>query len=144
MTLELLMALLCGHILGDYLFQNDWMALHKTRSGTRLFVHVCIYSICIAACVFSALASAPLFNAIYFLLWAGLWHAALDGGNLIERWYRLIGGRAYSRIANMPEFVSRKDAVENMARVSYTAIVQTVTDNSLHLVVLYSGARLWL
>lgn len=45
MTLEL--SLIIGfilHLIGDYLFQNDWMATEKTRNSGAAFAHASIYS----------------------------------------------------------------------------------------------------
>lgn len=45
MTLELaLFAGIIFHLVGDYLFQNDWMALNKTKSDLAAFIHAALYS----------------------------------------------------------------------------------------------------
>lgn len=42
---------LIGHLLGDYLFQNDWMALNKKEKSWRgelaCHVHVTIWTLCV-------------------------------------------------------------------------------------------------
>ena len=42
---------LVGHLAGDYLLQNDWMALNKKRSSWVCFVHCFIWSL--AVCLFA-------------------------------------------------------------------------------------------
>ena len=34
-----------AHLIGDYLLQNDWMALNKKKSSWHCFVHVLAYMI---------------------------------------------------------------------------------------------------
>lgn len=44
-------ALLIGHFVGDYIFQNDWMAKNKIKPGLKgadaCFTHTFIYSVCV-------------------------------------------------------------------------------------------------
>ena len=48
-------ALLIGHVVGDYLFQNDWMAKNKGEKTARghwiCALHCAIYSVIVAAVV---------------------------------------------------------------------------------------------
>lgn len=39
-----------AHLIGDYILQNDWMALHKKRSSFRCFVHVTLYMLPFLLC----------------------------------------------------------------------------------------------
>jgi hypothetical protein len=34
-----------AHLVGDYLLQNDWMALNKKQSSWHCFVHVLVYMV---------------------------------------------------------------------------------------------------
>lgn len=38
---------LMGHLIGDYLLQNDWMALNKKKASWPCFVHVLLYTLTI-------------------------------------------------------------------------------------------------
>ena len=59
----------------------------------------------------------------------------LDRTHLIDRWFRLIKGRSWKRL-NI--FYATKDKeVEDIARIVFTAIVQTVADNTIHLILMY-------
>ena len=46
------MDLLVGHMLGDYVFQNDWMALNKTKMTVKGWIacasHAGMYTACVA------------------------------------------------------------------------------------------------
>lgn len=44
------MSYLIGHLIGDYLLQNDWMAQNKKRATWPCLVHVALYTIAVAAC----------------------------------------------------------------------------------------------
>lgn len=41
---------LMGHLIGDYLLQNDWMALNKKKATWPCFVHCVIWSMTVALC----------------------------------------------------------------------------------------------
>jgi hypothetical protein len=86
--------LLIGHLLGDWVLQNDWMARGKragllTLAGT---VHVAIYT----ATVMCALWFSGTPNRdLAFYLGAGaavsISHWLIDSGNGVERWMRFYG-----------------------------------------------------
>lgn len=38
-----------GHLVGDYLLQNDWMALNKKRSSLHCLAHCLIWTGCVCA-----------------------------------------------------------------------------------------------
>lgn len=38
---------LVGHLVGDYLLQNDWMALNKKKSSVHCFVHCFVWTTCV-------------------------------------------------------------------------------------------------
>lgn len=42
---------LIGHLVGDYLLQNDWMALNKKKSSIACAVHCIIWATCV--CLFA-------------------------------------------------------------------------------------------
>jgi hypothetical protein len=42
------MQLLLAHLVGDYLFQNRWMALNKRRNAWICFLHSTIYALSVA------------------------------------------------------------------------------------------------
>lgn len=43
-------ALLVGHLVGDFLLQNDWMALNKKTRTWPCVVHVSLYTLAVLAC----------------------------------------------------------------------------------------------
>jgi len=128
--MELFILLLFGHLFGDYLFQNDWMALNKHKKVWPLFVHCYIYSLTVFVFIgvllhISVVECLILFGCIF------LSHIILDGTSLIDRWFRLTQGRSWKRLNKSTT------ATEWTASIAYTAIVQTVADNTIHLVLMY-------
>lgn len=50
-----------GHLVGDYLLQNDWMALNKKKHSLPCVAHCTIWATCVC----------------FFAGWTGTWHTAL-------------------------------------------------------------------
>ena len=48
MTATVFLALLAGHLLGDWVAQTDWQATTKTRSWPALAAHVTSYHLGVA------------------------------------------------------------------------------------------------
>lgn len=88
--------LLLGHLVGDWLFQNDWMATGKsnnlwTRSG---FVHYIIYTTTIL--LFFVLSVPTAVSAKSMIITTSIVfvsHWLIDGGNLATRWMKHFGQR---------------------------------------------------
>ena len=54
---------LVGHLVGDYLLQNDWMALGKKQSSFRCAVHCLIWTCCVTGAQYAAGEPWPLWAA---------------------------------------------------------------------------------
>ena len=63
-------------------------------------------------------------------------HLVLDKTSLIEKWLKLIGGRSYEEAIKVSKDKNKPD-VEKQFFISYTALVHTIADNTLHLLLLY-------
>lgn len=83
--MTLLLAII-GHLVGDYLLQNDWMALHKKKSWFRCAVH-CFLWTC-SVCLFAGWG--PLEWLPLFLL-----HFSQDHTDIITRWMDFIGQKQF-------------------------------------------------
>ena len=82
--------LLIGHLLGDWVLQNDWMAQNKQNGllNRAIAVHAAVYTIVLVA----ALAIAQRDASPPFLAFAGvvfISHWIIDATNLGLRWNRL-------------------------------------------------------
>ena len=85
------LAALVGHLFGDYVLQNGWMATNKGRSFFALMIHCTLYTaaVCAAVCFAGARPHAWQME----LVWGT--HALLDGTTLVKRlWGRLNGAPA--------------------------------------------------
>ena len=100
---------LIAHLVGDYLLQNDWMAIGKKKSSLPCFVHVALYT-----------ATVALFTRWpwWALAIVAATHFAQDRADLVLRWMRLAGQRRFSEPPLAPWSV-------------------IVVDNVWHLVVLF-------
>lgn len=88
--------LILGHFVADWILQNDWMALGKTKGllAAAGFTHYLVYTATIL--IFLAIATpncattAPLFMITLVVF---LSHWLIDGGNLAWRWMQCFGQR---------------------------------------------------
>jgi hypothetical protein len=68
---------LVGHLVGDYLAQNDWMALNKKQSSGHCAVHCAVWTACVM-----------LFAQWPFWTWVPLfWSHFLQDRTQIVAWY---------------------------------------------------------
>ena len=133
-----LWGIVLGHLLGDYVFQNQWMALAKNRSTFRCTLHCVVYTLCVAM----------------FTSWRPLWllavflsHFPIDRWSLGERWQKLIGGRSIEEfIQHGHENQDLPTALGSLApqrsnyvaaRGGFTVLVFAVTDNTFHLLLMF-------
>jgi len=73
---------LIGHLVGDFLLQNDWMAENKKKSSVVCAVHALVWTLCV--CFFTGwgiIQAVPLF----------LMHFAQDRSYFVDWWMDLIG-----------------------------------------------------
>lgn len=124
-TLYILIIL--GHFVGDYLFQPLWMALGKSENTLKG------YMICILHCLIYSLMIAS-FSGKYIdnpKVWAlaFLSHFFIDKWSLAQVWLNMIEGR------NVVEEAKNN----NLIGTAFGAVVYTITDNTLHILILIFG-----
>ena len=73
-----LAAAMVGHLVGDYLLQNDWMALNKRKSTLPCAVHCTLWTF--AVCAFAGWSSIPAIA----VLWGT--HFVQDRTGIIKIW----------------------------------------------------------
>jgi hypothetical protein len=79
--------LLLGHLMGDFLFQNAWMADEKKRRILPLLVHATVYTLCILVFSFN---TDFLGWKDYFIIWGT--HVIIDSRKLTSWWARTVMG----------------------------------------------------
>lgn len=128
---DLFVLALLGHLVGDFMFQPKYTAMHKgdnTAEGyTLCSLHVLVYST--AVCAFLGTANIYVFLLVYVPHWI------IDKWSLATYWTRAIRGRTF------------KDAHESMDKyksfdIAFTCIVYTVIDMTMHLLCLLALIRI--
>jgi Protein of unknown function (DUF3307) len=106
--------LLLGHLLGDWMFQNDWMAKGK-RNGffnVGILVHCIVYTLLtLLTLLIATRRAASLPPLLPFVLTIFITHWLIDASDLVDRWMRLL-------------------------RQSNLALVRLMVDQTLHVLVL--------
>jgi Protein of unknown function (DUF3307) len=110
------LVLFAGHLLGDWVVQNDWQATNKTRSWAALTAHVASYHLIVGVLLLIPVLrdGLPAGRALAVLTVSAITHAVLD-----RRW----PVRALMRAAGRPGF----------ATVQWGVIA---VDQALHLIIL--------
>jgi hypothetical protein len=78
-----------GHLVGDYLLQNDWMAQNKKRRSFPCFVHCALWTL--AVCAFAGWWSLPALAVLFVT------HFMQDRTQVVVFWM--------TRINRQPQFV---------------------------------------
>jgi len=76
--------LLLAHLIGDFLFQTQWMAFNKMKHWLPLLVHCVVYTVVVALVSYVCL-DHPLSLAGILIIFIG--HIILDQGSFIRWWY---------------------------------------------------------
>jgi hypothetical protein len=133
--IEVFAATILGHFVGDYLFQNQWMATEKSFKGKRghvaCTVHVLLYTLAVA-----------MFTGLHPLFWLAVAvpHWIIDRWSLANYWLRLKNGywpkdvweKAPICAAPVPSQLER-----NVWKVAFAAPVYIFNDNTMHWVCLW-------
>lgn len=84
---------LVGHLAGDYLLQNDWMAQNKKSSSFHCAVHCGIWTICVLGALAIAGESWPLWTALPLFVT----HFAQDRTQVINRYMAAVGQSKFAQ-----------------------------------------------
>ena len=128
--MNLFISMVLGHFVADYLFQTKQMALGKGRQTSKG------WSYCLAHCVIYML-TVELFSCRFdpmFLALVFASHFFIDRWSLAETWLKMIGGRTLEGAYESKEKYREFD-------IAFSAIVYTVADNTLHLLLLWLIVR---
>ena len=139
--------LLLGHLAGDYLLQNQWMSMNKSKNTLTgwmaALVHCIIYTL--AVCLFMQNFQ-PIWIVVVFLT-----HFPIDKFSLAEYYMHFLKGKG------LKDYVRKDEWIDNMVYVnspkkelnryhvlegSFMAIVYTVTDNAMHLILMWGAYQI--
>jgi len=126
---------LFGHLFGDFVTQNKWMAVNKSASHFKCFVHCLIYTFFM--CLFTQKWT-PMWIAVIFVS-----HFIIDRWSLADKWLLLINGRALTDFVKnghreIPKGFTNKERTNyQILRGGFSGVVYTVVDNTFHLALAY-------
>jgi len=128
--MNLFVNILCGHVLGDFIFQPAKLAVKKGSSNLLAALHCLIYTICL--CSFTSFKPS-------WVLFIFASHFVVDRFSIADFWLKLIGGRYLPGFIkegqnDIPSYLS-KDEKENyrILRGAFAAICYVIVDNSIHI-----------
>jgi len=130
--------LILGHLVGDFVLQNKWMALNKSGKWYPCLIHCLMYSGTVG------LFTSPYTSGIWywpFVVFAT--HFPVDYFSLADKWLDFINGRSLRDfIKNGKDNIPKEMDYENYhaLRAGFTAVVYAVTDNTIHLALMYGAA----
>jgi hypothetical protein len=127
--------LLLGHLAGDYLLQNDWMAKNKADNDLAgwlaAFIHCIIYTfaVCLFMWNFDLIWIIVVFNS----------HFWIDKFALGEKYKKLIGSSTLKEFVhrNNPS-ITRREIVEG----GFASLTYTITDNTMHILLMWGAYKL--
>lgn len=79
---------LVGHLVGDYLLQNDWMAQNKKASTLHCLVHCLIWTACV--CLFAGWYQWWVITILFGT------HFIQDRTQIIRQWMWLVGQESFA------------------------------------------------
>lgn len=132
---DFLFRVLLGHFVGDYLLQNNWMALNKKDSILPCIVHCFLYTSSICLFILHELLLQQ--STIIIIVIAGIFlsHYVIDQTNIIDKYLDLIRGRSWE---NTGYLIKKSfNMYSTPIAISYAAIVQTLADNTVHILIMY-------
>lgn len=136
--------MLLGHLLGDYLFQNEWMALTKSKNTIEgwyaAFIHCLIYTL-----------SVGLFMQNFDWYWLTavfLTHFPIDKFSLGEKYMKYVKGGGLRNYIDTVNWTNPNHPPDDFTRGhqmltgGFKAVVYAVTDNAMHLILMFIAYQL--
>lgn len=144
MILTFFEKLVMGHLIGDYILQNNWMAQRKGAHYFPCIVHCLIYTTVVTATT----TLNPWWALVVFLS-----HFPIDKYSLADKWLEAYGGRSLQRYLarghldvpnmmitdNMSEPIPMRDNYIRL-RAGFTTFVYIMVDNTMHMMLMLLGA----
>jgi len=130
--------MILGHFIGDYLLQPKDMATQKSKDTIEGWY------ICICHCIIYTLVIC-LMMGVYSPMWMTIIFAShffIDKFSLVEYWLRFIKGRSIESTVEQYRTSDWDDCqCVEIYKVSFSTLVYTVVDNTLHILLMYVGYK---
>lgn len=127
--------MLLGHLVGDYLLQNEFLALNKSKN-TRIgwlaaFVHCVLYTM--AVCLLM------LNFDWYWIIVVFLTHFPIDKFGLAEIYMKKVKGYGLRSFIDDISRIDNRKYLDNyhILKGGFTTFIYAVTDNTMHLLLMY-------
>lgn len=95
MSTDSLVLAIIGHLVGDYLLQNDWMAMKKKSNPMVAVCHAYIWTASVT--LFSGWLLIPEGRGAFVALALLVTHFFQDHTMIVQRWMRFIGQEEFSK-----------------------------------------------
>lgn len=129
----LILAAFMGHVVGDYILQNQYLALNKSKPGWRgalaCTIHVALYTAAVS--IFTGL------HGLMFLALVAAPHWLIDRYSLGQKWLNFKNRREEVWAPKERPWDYQKGTVENVWQIGFAAPVYIANDNAMHLVCLW-------
>lgn len=129
--------MLLGHLVGDYLLQNDWMALGKSKHDgmgwLTCIVHCLLYTLAVCTIMWQ-------WSVMWFVI-VFLSHFIIDKFGIPEMYLRFINGRSIGKFIENTENAVYTPHIG--LRSGITVFVYVVCDNTMHLLIMWGAWRLF-
>ena len=130
--MPMLWYLLMGHLVGDYLLQNSWMAYNKKVYNMPCLAHCAIYtfSVCLALHLCPEIDTVP----ISLMLWIFASHWILDRTEILDWWFNSLDVRSWNSIdANLEDSAN----IHHSVSIAFGALTYAIADNTLHFIMMW-------
>jgi hypothetical protein len=121
--------LLLGHLVGDYLLQNDWMAKNKSDNSLigwlAAFIHCILYTFAVCLIMWN-------FNWIWILV-------VFNSHFWIDKFALGIPYLKYIKGMEMDDY---RGEYHGELTAGFSAVVYTLTDNTMHLLIMWGAYKL--
>lgn len=134
--------LLLGYLVGDYLLQNEFIALNKSKNNLTgwitAIVHCLLYTFAVCLIMWN-------FDW-YWILIVFSSHFPIDKFGLAEKYMHYIKGKGLKDFINKNNWIVDIETASKPIKVhtrydilegGFTAFIYAVTDNTLHLLIMY-------
>lgn len=153
---ELFVWMLLGHLVGDYILQNGWMALTKGGKGLKAdlacSVHVLLYTLAVVGSIWYGYQWGMSSHQLGWLtFWIAVPHWIIDRFCLFGKFMEWKNGQHPFRLLEGTQLIGTNysgnlveatpDFKRKMYDVAFAAPVYIVTDNTAHLVMMWLAIR---
>ena len=126
--------LLLGHLVGDYLLQTSWMALNKSKNSLEGWlaatVHCIVYTLAVCLIMWN-------FDLIWIVA-VFLSHFPIDKFSLGEVYMKYVKNYSLWDFIKKSGWIERKHIIEG----GFLALVYTITDNTMHLLLMWGAYQI--